>query len=128
MLILNASPKTPASNPTIPARAARTEAEHRSECERQVIPLEILIGGLAYGVEPATDERDGTQYGWYVESACREEVYEVVPLPGVMTCTCNHFKYRLRGTGKQCKHLKAVREQLPAVCKRPRPAAEPVSC
>lgn len=108
------------------ARTSRTEPATRSDAEQSVVPLEALIDGLAYGVEPACDERDGTQYGWYMESAKREDVCEVIPLTGMLSCTCPHFRIRLRGTGQQCRHIKAVREQLPAVCKRPRPAAEQV--
>jgi predicted nucleic acid-binding Zn finger protein len=25
--------------------------------------------------------------------------------PGVFSCTCPHFRYRLEGTGKRCKHI-----------------------
>jgi len=25
--------------------------------------------------------------------------------PGVFSCTCPHFHYRLEGTGKRCKHI-----------------------
>lgn len=122
LILQQPKPETTTSS----TRTSRTEPATRSTAEQTVIPLEVLIDGLAYGVEPATDERDGTQYGWYMESAKREDVYEVIPLAGMLSCTCNHFRFRLRGTGQQCRHIKAVREQLPNVCKRPRPAADQI--
>jgi len=69
----------------------------------------VNIGGAEYGVEQAIDERDGSLYGYLLLSPVREgEVYEVTPQPGGR-CTCPHYTIRLRGTGRTCKHIDAIR-------------------
>lgn len=80
----------------------------------------INVKGVECGVELATLDTTGEVYGFYVETP--NDVYEVCPQVGGH-CTCPHYRIRLRGTKKTCKHIDAVREaiadgELPPVCGR----------
>ncbi len=51
---------------------------------------------------------------WIVESVDSHRKYLVVKyMNGRYACNCPHFFYRLRGTGKECKHIRYVKEHHP---------------
>lgn len=51
---------------------------------------------------------------WIVESVDSHRKYLVVKyMDGRYACNCPHFFYRLRGTGKECKHIRYVKEYHP---------------
>ena len=55
-------------------------------------------------------EREGKYY--LVPSSGGGKMYKVDP--DVPSCTCAHYLFRLRSSGGECKHIKAVKEEIAA--------------